>query len=92
MNSFQSMDQNTTISPPTVTKFYLVREHLLHGIVTGIEGVRIMSALEDKLDRLLVSFKDAKVRRRKLFASGDRLCFSSPRSRSWSGPLRYMTW
>ncbi|KXN84455.1 Protein CFT1 [Leucoagaricus sp. SymC.cos] len=46
---------------PTVTKFYFIREHRLHGIVTGMEGVRIMASLEDKLDRLLVSFKDAKI-------------------------------
>ncbi|KAG6916934.1 hypothetical protein DXG01_004621 [Tephrocybe rancida] len=44
----------------TVTKFYLVREHRLHGMVTGMEGVKIISSLEDKLDRLLVSFRDAK--------------------------------
>ena len=30
--------------------------------MTGIEGVKIMSSLEDRLDRLLISFKDAKVR------------------------------
>jgi len=29
--------------------------------VTGVETVRIMSSIEDSLDRLLVSFKDAKV-------------------------------
>jgi cleavage and polyadenylation specificity factor subunit 1 len=55
------VNQNPAISPPTVTKLYLVREHRLHGIITGIEGVKIMSSPEDKLDRLLVSFKDAKV-------------------------------
>lgn len=38
-----------------------MREHRLHGIVTGVEGVKIISTLEDKLDRLLVSFRDAKV-------------------------------
>jgi cleavage and polyadenylation specificity factor subunit 1 len=45
----------------TVTRFYLLREHRLHGIVTGLEGIKVMASLEDKLDRLLVSFKDAKV-------------------------------
>jgi cleavage and polyadenylation specificity factor subunit 1 len=44
-----------------VARLYLVREHRLHGIVTGVETVRIMSSIEDNLDRLLVSFKDAKV-------------------------------
>ncbi|KAF9448151.1 hypothetical protein P691DRAFT_801258 [Macrolepiota fuliginosa MF-IS2] len=45
----------------TVTKFYFVREHRLHGTVTGLEGVRTTASLEDKLDRLLISFKDAKI-------------------------------
>ena len=45
----------------TVTRFYLVKEHRLHGIVTGIEAVKIVTTQEDQLDRLLVSFKDAKV-------------------------------
>lgn len=44
-----------------VTRLYLVREHRLHGIVTGVETVRVMSSIEDNLDRLLVSFKEAKV-------------------------------
>ncbi|KZT18929.1 hypothetical protein NEOLEDRAFT_1142724 [Neolentinus lepideus HHB14362 ss-1] len=43
------------------TRMYFIREHRLHGTVTGMESVKIMSTLEDKLDRLLVSFKDAKV-------------------------------
>ena len=29
--------------------------------MTGVETVRIMSSIEDNMDRLLVSFKDAKV-------------------------------
>ena len=45
-----------------VVRLYLIREHRLHGIVTGLETVRVMSSIEDNLDRLLVSFKDAKVR------------------------------
>ena len=57
------MGQSAEVSPPTITKFYLVREHRLHGTVTGMDGVKIISTLDDKLDRLLVSFKDAKVRR-----------------------------
>ena len=44
-----------------VIRLYLVREHRLHGIITGVESIRIMSSIEDNLDRLLVSFKDAKV-------------------------------
>ncbi|EGO29249.1 hypothetical protein SERLADRAFT_445076 [Serpula lacrymans var. lacrymans S7.9] len=46
---------------PTVSRFYFVREHMLHGTVTGLETVRIMSSNDDNLDRLLVSFKDAKI-------------------------------
>ena len=46
---------------PLSTKFHLVREHRLHGVVTGLQAVKIISSLEDHLDRLLVSFKDAKV-------------------------------
>ncbi|OJA10321.1 hypothetical protein AZE42_05187 [Rhizopogon vesiculosus] len=42
------------------TRFHFVREHTLHGTVTGMESVCIMSTYEDQLDRLLVSFKDAK--------------------------------
>lgn len=47
--------------PPVIHRVYFLREHHLHGIVTGIEAVRVMSSVEDGLDRLLVSFKDAKV-------------------------------
>nr|VWP00056.1 Amidohydrolase family protein [Ganoderma boninense] len=47
--------------PPMVNRLYLVREHRLHGIVTGLEAVRTVHSLDDKLDRLVVSFKDAKI-------------------------------
>ncbi|TFY69793.1 hypothetical protein EVG20_g3009 [Dentipellis fragilis] len=47
--------------PPTVFRLYFIREHRLHGTVTGLESIRIMTSLEDRLDRLLVSFKDAKI-------------------------------
>ncbi|KIM78173.1 hypothetical protein PILCRDRAFT_98438 [Piloderma croceum F 1598] len=53
--------KNGALHPPTVTRFYFLREHQLHGIVTGMESIKIMASLGDKLDRLLVSFKDAKV-------------------------------
>lgn len=39
-------------------KFCHIRTHRLHGIVTGLEGVKVLG---DGRDRLLVSFKDAKV-------------------------------
>ncbi|KAF9460288.1 CPSF A subunit region-domain-containing protein [Collybia nuda] len=61
VNIAKSVAQKDTVNTPTVTRFYLVREHRLHGIVTGMEGVKIMASLEDKLDRLVVSFKDAKI-------------------------------
>ena len=57
-----AISQKTLVPTPTVTQFYLIREHRLHGIVTGIEGIKTVSSLDDNLDRLLVSFKDAKVR------------------------------
>ncbi|KAJ7248582.1 CPSF A subunit region-domain-containing protein [Mycena haematopus] len=47
--------------PHTITRIYFVREHSLHGIVTGVEGIQVMASIEDKLDRLLISFKDAKI-------------------------------
>jgi cleavage and polyadenylation specificity factor subunit 1 len=62
LSSSQSMGQND-MTLPTVTRLYFVREHRLHGIVTGLEGVKIMASIEDRLDRLVVSFKDAKVSR-----------------------------
>ncbi|KAG8692927.1 mRNA cleavage and polyadenylation factor subunit, partial [Ceratobasidium sp. 395] len=48
-------------SPQTMPKLHLVREHRLHGIVTGLDQVQTMATSEDGLDRLLVSFKDAKI-------------------------------
>ncbi|KAL1941832.1 hypothetical protein VTO73DRAFT_6832 [Trametes versicolor] len=61
MGSVKPTGQNGVAHPATVNKFYLVREHRLHGTVTGLEAVRTVHSLEDKLDRLLVSFKDAKI-------------------------------
>ncbi|CCL98048.1 uncharacterized protein FIBRA_00042 [Fibroporia radiculosa] len=61
MGSVKSTGQNGILHQPTVNRFYLIREHRLHGIVTGIEGVRIITSIEDSFDRLLVSFKDAKI-------------------------------
>ncbi|KAG6861057.1 hypothetical protein C0995_004399, partial [Termitomyces sp. Mi166 len=61
VNIAKSSGQSVDVAVRTTTKFYLVREHRLHGIVTGMEGVKIISTLGDKLDRLLVSFRDAKI-------------------------------
>ncbi|KAF8880473.1 CPSF A subunit region-domain-containing protein, partial [Gymnopilus junonius] len=61
INIAKPVSQKSPAHISTVTRFYLVKEHRLHGIITGIEGVRLVSSLEDHLDRLLVSFKDAKI-------------------------------
>ncbi|EJD52944.1 hypothetical protein AURDEDRAFT_81080 [Auricularia subglabra TFB-10046 SS5] len=57
----KSAGQHARQRQRTVTRLYLVRQHRLHGIVTGLGRVQTMASLEDKLDRLLVSFKDAKI-------------------------------
>lgn len=61
-SSFQSISQKIPVHTPTVTRLYFICEHRVHGIITGVEGVKTVSSLDNKLDRLLVSFKDAKVR------------------------------
>lgn len=61
MGSVKSTGPNGVSHPPSINRFYLIREHRLHGIVTGVEGIRIITSIEDSLDRLLVSFKDAKI-------------------------------
>ncbi|KAF8750300.1 mRNA cleavage [Rhizoctonia solani] len=47
--------------PHTVLKLYLIREHRIYGIVTGLDQVQTMATTEDGLDRLLISFRDAKI-------------------------------
>ncbi|ORY33060.1 cleavage and polyadenylation specific protein [Naematelia encephala] len=42
-------------------KLHLVARHSLHGTVTGLAGLRTIESSVDGLDRLLVSFKDAKM-------------------------------
>ncbi|KAK0240309.1 CPSF A subunit region-domain-containing protein [Armillaria nabsnona] len=59
VNIAKSSSQKAPVQ--TVTKFYFLREHRLHGIVTGMSGVRLIASFDDKLDRLLVSFRDAKI-------------------------------
>jgi hypothetical protein len=44
-----------------VNRLYLLREHRLHGIVTGLGLVKTLATKDDGLDRLLISFKDVKV-------------------------------
>ncbi|KAJ7628533.1 hypothetical protein FB45DRAFT_1079608 [Roridomyces roridus] len=61
VNISKSTGHKSAVAPPTVTRIYFVRAHSLHGIVTGIEGIQTMASIDDKLDRLLISFKDAKI-------------------------------
>ncbi|KAF9486143.1 hypothetical protein BDN70DRAFT_870239 [Pholiota conissans] len=61
INIAKSIPQTSPVHISTVTRFYLVKEHRLHGIVTGVEAVKIVTTHEDHLDRLLISFKDAKI-------------------------------
>ncbi|KZO92025.1 hypothetical protein CALVIDRAFT_541365 [Calocera viscosa TUFC12733] len=53
--------ENKSTRTQTRTRLHLVREHRLHGHVTGLDSVRTLASGEDGLDRLLVSFKDAKI-------------------------------
>lgn len=59
--SQKASQPNANQETATTWRFHLLREHTLHGTVTGIDKVRTMASSDDKLDRLLVSFKDAKV-------------------------------
>ena len=43
------------------SKLHLLREHRLHGVVSGLQRVRMVSAEGERIERLLVSFRDAKV-------------------------------
>ncbi|KAF8719078.1 mRNA cleavage, partial [Rhizoctonia solani] len=47
--------------PHTMLKLHLIREHRIYGIVTGLDQVQTMATTEDGLDRLLISFRDAKI-------------------------------
>ncbi|CEL62153.1 Protein CFT1 OS=Cryptococcus neoformans var, neoformans serotype D (strain B-3501A) GN=CFT1 PE=3 SV=1 [Rhizoctonia solani AG-1 IB] len=49
------------VPPQTMLKLHLIREHRIYGIVTGLDQVQTMATTEDGLDRLLISFKDAKI-------------------------------
>ncbi|KAH7107502.1 CPSF A subunit region-domain-containing protein [Auriculariales sp. MPI-PUGE-AT-0066] len=45
----------------TVTRLYLLCQHHLYGTVTGLARVRTTASIDDGLDRLIVSCKDAKL-------------------------------
>ncbi|KAG8863922.1 mRNA cleavage and polyadenylation factor subunit [Serendipita sp. 405] len=42
-------------------RLHLLRQHLLHGIITGLAAVQTLASDADGRDRLLVSFEDAKL-------------------------------
>ncbi|MBW0461452.1 hypothetical protein O181_001167 [Austropuccinia psidii MF-1] len=44
-----------------IYKLFHVCEHRLHGRVTGLQKVTTVESLEDGLDRLIISFQDAKI-------------------------------
>jgi len=43
-------------------RLFLLRQHSVHAIITGLAAVQTLASEVDQRDRLLVSFKDAKVR------------------------------
>lgn len=57
INGNGAHDISKRVSP----KLFLVRQHLLHGIITGLASVRTLSSETDGRDRLLVAYQDAKV-------------------------------
>ena len=58
-------DGGLTGAQTPTTRLLHVRSLDLHGEVTGLSRVRTLETSTDGLHRLLVSFKDAKVRRRR---------------------------
>lgn len=50
------------ILPQPSAKLLLRREYHLHGEIVGVQSIRILASIEDGKDRLLLSFRDAKVR------------------------------
>lgn len=66
----QTRTRGESTSRPFETRLHLLREHTLHGIVTGLDKIRTIASGEDNLDRLLVSFKDAKVSSAPTFVRG----------------------
>lgn len=42
-------------------KVYLLRQHTIFGSVTGLQAVQVRATEEDGCDRIIVSFKDARV-------------------------------
>ncbi|KAG8922734.1 mRNA cleavage and polyadenylation factor subunit [Tulasnella sp. 418] len=61
MAQVKHIPEGISISQSTIVQLYFLREHRLHGIITGLERVQTISSAEDGLDRLLISFCDAKI-------------------------------
>ncbi|TIB04840.1 hypothetical protein E3P89_00131 [Wallemia ichthyophaga] len=51
---------NIPFSLPSA-KLLLRREYHLHGEIVGVQSIRILASIEDGKDRLLLSFRDAKI-------------------------------
>ncbi|KAG9018279.1 mRNA cleavage and polyadenylation factor subunit [Tulasnella sp. 427] len=61
MAQVKSLPAGSSVIPSTVTRLKLLREHRLHGNVTGLASVKTIASSEDGLDRLVISFRDAKI-------------------------------
>ncbi|KAG8954872.1 mRNA cleavage and polyadenylation factor subunit [Tulasnella sp. 424] len=61
MAQVKSLPAGSSVIPSTVTRLFLLREHRLHGNVTGLASVKTIASSDDGLDRLLISFRDAKI-------------------------------
>jgi cleavage and polyadenylation specificity factor subunit 1 len=55
--SQEAIDESTD----AISKLHLLREHRLHGVVSGLQRVRMVSTEGERIERLLISFRDAKV-------------------------------
>ena len=53
--------QAAPVKYETEKRLHLLAAHQLHGTITGLAALRTIESSVDGLDRLLVSFKDAKV-------------------------------
>lgn len=53
--------QRAPVKYETTRRLHLLCQHQLHGWITGLAPLRTIESSVDGLDRLLVSFKDAKV-------------------------------
>jgi hypothetical protein len=73
--------QRAPVRYETSRKLHLLTRHQLHGTITGLAALRTIESSVDGLDRLLVSFKDAKVGREAVVGGAG----SDIRWRYWNG-------